>query len=471
MSDISQRIVTSHKEAAKRAAEYLSKARKLKLSSVESLELVARTLGVANWPTLQAMAKQGRGPRIDEGQAPATVQAPVAAAPEKTVVERLKDYYGTDSSWGECPDYPREQWRSEVEDDDTLLGYWEMVENMLGERGYMLPWERDTDPNVKLATEAGLEVVHASDYEHADDDEDNGWFVVKDGDALFDPEDSESEAWARAAKYVLDKQVEAANEGHEAYVGLGAGNVTESMAKASAAIAETPEHAPQRKPRKKRPGEMSDKARAASSDVLIARIAGKYVLYDVMFGDDFFPEWNVCDAKGEPLICGLDEEEEAWQLAAIEVRNQTCKELGRSLEEWRALSAKERFALVVNVTGLAEVMRVVGMAPTDDAMPAGAMSKEDREKAENYLSLARAAQTKVVASAGEWVISESCAREAVRAQTFASEQAAWQYAALSVIQEVTAISNTGFDAFVALPQEVRVRHVAEAYKGKTCWFL
>lgn len=33
---------------------------------------------------------------------------------------------------GECPDYPADDWKTEVRNGDTRLGYWEWVANRLG---------------------------------------------------------------------------------------------------------------------------------------------------------------------------------------------------------------------------------------------------------------------------------------------------------------------------------------------------
>lgn len=37
-----------------------------------------------------------------------------------------------DDLWKEDPAYPRSQWRQEVENDETLLGYWSWVESEKG---------------------------------------------------------------------------------------------------------------------------------------------------------------------------------------------------------------------------------------------------------------------------------------------------------------------------------------------------
>lgn len=63
MSEQAQRILTSHKEAARRASTYLANTRKLHLKPTEALELVAQVLGARNWQTLLGLAKEGRAPR------------------------------------------------------------------------------------------------------------------------------------------------------------------------------------------------------------------------------------------------------------------------------------------------------------------------------------------------------------------------------------------------------------------------
>jgi hypothetical protein len=47
---------------------------------------------------------------------------------ELTVLE-LEDKYTGCERWGECPDWSREDWRTEVSDEETQLGYWEWVYN------------------------------------------------------------------------------------------------------------------------------------------------------------------------------------------------------------------------------------------------------------------------------------------------------------------------------------------------------
>ncbi len=48
--------------------------------------------------------------------------------------EELADKYaGKDGGWGQHPVFPRPDWREEVANDDTLLGYWAWVHHQLNE--------------------------------------------------------------------------------------------------------------------------------------------------------------------------------------------------------------------------------------------------------------------------------------------------------------------------------------------------
>lgn len=40
----------------------------------------------------------------------------------------MKDLYGV---WGEHPDYPKEDWKYEIANDDTVAGYWDWVEHQM----------------------------------------------------------------------------------------------------------------------------------------------------------------------------------------------------------------------------------------------------------------------------------------------------------------------------------------------------
>lgn len=200
MSELAQRIIASHKAAAKRAVLHLGKTRKLKMSSTESLELVAQVLGVANWQTLLAMANEGKGPRIDDGTlstaAPVSTQAVVE---EKSTVERLADYYGTPTSWGEHPRYTRAMWSDECEDGNTGASYWQYVLSEIESWGDMVPWERDQSFAVKLARLAGMDVVPTGP-----DDDESGWTLSDPlGLSFSSTQDSESEMWAIASDDVM----------------------------------------------------------------------------------------------------------------------------------------------------------------------------------------------------------------------------------------------------------------------------
>lgn len=174
MSELAQRIITSHKEAAKRAVAFLGTTRKLKLSSTESLELVASVLGVANWQTLLAMAKDCRGPRIDEGT---QAQRGTAVATEETIERRLSDYFATVEGWGEHPDFPVADWQYEVENDSTRLGYWAHVEAEIERTGAMLPWERAASFHAQLCDIFQVSVEASS--------EDSSWLICDPNEIVF----------------------------------------------------------------------------------------------------------------------------------------------------------------------------------------------------------------------------------------------------------------------------------------------
>jgi len=189
MSELAQRIVTSHKQAAKRAAEHLARTRNLKLSSAESLELVARVLGVANWQTLLGMANAGQGPRVGDGTLAATV-APVAE--ELSDAQKLANYYGTEDSWGEHPKYPRKDWEYLVDNGDTGAAYWDHVVGEIEMRQEMFPWERDACFDVKLVTMAGSTVEEG----------DEGWMLCGERDFFVGETNDELSMWREACGVV-----------------------------------------------------------------------------------------------------------------------------------------------------------------------------------------------------------------------------------------------------------------------------
>ena len=464
MTDISARIVTSHKEAAKRAADYLKKNLNFKVSSVESLEMVARTLGVANWPTLQSMAKQGRGPRIDSGKevVPAPAAQPVV---EKSVVEKLKDYYGIGNQWGECPEYSLNDWQSEVENDDTRLGYWEMVEHHFEEKFKMYPWERDADINVKLATEAGLEVQHASDYEHADDDEDNCWFVVDaDGDALFDPVDSEAEAWEKAAKHATGRALKAAEAGHYAYTKVQGGSVSEAVAKMKDALKpEAFEEALQ-------PGELIPKAPESSYQAELARFAGLYARYDA--NGVVYPGWGLFDGRGTVILAGFSSEEEALAYAERKVKDDVCTELSFSPEEWDCTHNINKFSLLFRSQNQARLRKEIAgrisvLNAALDGADGGTMSQEARESAAYFVATAAAAKTLVGRTGEGWVVYQSRSKKALDIAPQRTEEAAWLMAAYAVITEVVDIGDIGYNRLAEyIPAKEREALIQKAYKGR-----
>lgn len=77
-----------------------------------------------NADTMDAVAEQVRAaglPLLDELDA------------DLSVDELAEKYAGKDGGWGQHPVFPRPDWREEVANDDTLLGYWAWVHHQLNE--------------------------------------------------------------------------------------------------------------------------------------------------------------------------------------------------------------------------------------------------------------------------------------------------------------------------------------------------
>lgn len=47
-------------------------------------------------------------------------------SPMENAIDQVIEQCGSDQ-WGECNQYPSENWRYEVENGETFLGYWEWV--------------------------------------------------------------------------------------------------------------------------------------------------------------------------------------------------------------------------------------------------------------------------------------------------------------------------------------------------------
>lgn len=190
MSTATQRIVTSHKEAAKRASAYLFGVRSLKLKHAEALELVARVLGVANWQTLEALANretsQPRGLSLSVGQ-PVDMEA---------LARQLYGEYAM-QGWREHGAYLREDWANDDSDsDDSEMGYWKWVARMMVQNQELMPWEREALEDVRLARACGVDVdfdAFQSEWVLASFEQDV--FAELPGTA------SEEAAWAAAAAF------------------------------------------------------------------------------------------------------------------------------------------------------------------------------------------------------------------------------------------------------------------------------
>jgi hypothetical protein len=193
MSNRAQSIISSHKEAAKRATDYLGTTRKLPLKQADALELVARVLGVANWQTLNAMAKQGQAPRMP-GPAPLAILADDGI---ETRARRMAELYSVQTGWKEHPFLLREDWVSCDSGADDGFDYWRFVVRRLDELKAVMPWDRDEVEEVKVARAGGIDIDIDFDSEN--------WVVASAEDGEFLDQlgtASELQAWQDAAASV-----------------------------------------------------------------------------------------------------------------------------------------------------------------------------------------------------------------------------------------------------------------------------
>jgi len=207
MSNLTQRIIDSHKASAKRLAKVLFETKNVTMSTAESLELVACVLGVKNWQTLLALAHQRKGPRITEKDSSSPIDSPTVSI---NYPEKLQAYYETPTGWGNHPFITRERWQHEVDNGDTGSSYWGWVFSLLDEMRSMFPWELDQDPRVAIAKIAGWSTIYGGDRGGEFFD---GWSAQSSDDrnpAISDC-DTELEAWAEAAETVIVEVCEVLN--------------------------------------------------------------------------------------------------------------------------------------------------------------------------------------------------------------------------------------------------------------------
>ena len=198
MSTLTDSIVTSHKEAAKRASTFLANARNLKLKPTEALELVAQVLGAANWQTLLGMANEGKAPRPTyQAESVVTLSEPAAAgapsplwAEDWHTIERLRLHYMSAPRQAH-PLFTPEEWQAA----GASAGYWTWVYERTRALGAMLPWNLDEMPAYRFAKAAGVKVGV---------DRDGQWRLVSQESAVHRKKSfpEEFEAWNYAAQMV-----------------------------------------------------------------------------------------------------------------------------------------------------------------------------------------------------------------------------------------------------------------------------
>lgn len=169
-----QDILSSHKNAAARAAAWLKASNNINLKQTDALELVAQVLGVANWQTLSGLAKQGKGPRVGAVDAAAPpVAAPAMASPPVTpideIVRRLEEHYARrgPTSFDLHPLYTLNDWRQACRESGESTPYWHWVCRTLTEKKAMMPWEHVNWLEWQICDAAGM---YLDDF-----DVDEGW--------------------------------------------------------------------------------------------------------------------------------------------------------------------------------------------------------------------------------------------------------------------------------------------------------
>lgn len=352
MSEFAQRIIASHKAAAKRAVVHLGKTRKLKMSATESLELVAQVLGVANWQTLLALANEGKGPRIDDGTLATVTPAPAAVAVKaKSNVELLADYYGTPTSWGEHPKYTRKMWSDEVDNGGTGASYWEYVLSEIDSHGDMLPWERDNSFAVKLARLALMDVVPD------EEDDDDGWMLLDPLSISFGcTQQYEEDVWNAAADAVQKDLIEAFHLSQVVFDHMS----EQAWLVAAASYFTRGPDAPVKEQHLEpafdehegyvmSPGEMTKDARKFSEAVAFCRGLNIEALYS--------EEKTV---EGKYWVAGFEfyrTEAEAWNSVAKVIRAEVMHKAPDVFKNWESLDTDARIDLALKHSNLARTFK------------------------------------------------------------------------------------------------------------------
>lgn len=441
MSELSQRIITSHKEAAKRAVFFLNKKRKLKMTVSESLELLSCILGVSNWQTLLAMAGQEKGPRIDDGKAVVQGGATVVAV---DYVEMLKNYYGTATSWGEHPSHLRSDWQLEVENGDTGAPYWAYVLSEIESRGEMLPWERDESLEVRLAKAAGWIVEDAgvgADYFSA-----SGWRRLRQGKT--EPEirgcDTELEAWQLAAGEVssrvcqvfwlrstqwramtFDEQLSKAEQAYDLDSELGDAPSDELDNDYTLL-----------------PGEMTKDSRKFSQTVAFCRFAGVTAEYSEGQG-----QWATSD--GFSYVT----EEDAWEKSATRIQENIL--IGTKITEtqWKGFDLETKLEWVKRVRNWE---RHVTVLSSDIRVVTGKMSEAERAKSP-HAALLKAAKTVIEFDSDGWVTSETKVFRGTAVLPQDTEALAYQVAATATVDYVKSLNGITDEDWLGMSGRERVR--------------
>jgi hypothetical protein len=344
MNLLAERIIASHKDAAKRATSYLENTRRLKLSPPESLELVARVLGAPNWQTLLALAKGGRGPRVDvcsftDGRR--LLQA------EKRVSERLAEYYSTNGYKGEHPEETVWDWVAET-GVGLRLGYWEYVERQIRLQDALLPWEREASDVVKLVRAAGIDVGFWPEDDkpsydpHKLSDTEPWWQIWKGRKRLGARYNSEVDAWDVAATAVEQRVLEQAKLSAEQWNKLEEAEKLK-LAKSARNVGALIEGKLQTDTRRFR-GAMFDSEYSTNFSVKLGRLAHRVVACNP---NDRWSGFH--KDSGTIYVAEVATEREVWEILATAVKEELAYELRLSHAQRNSLSESDWLAAATRV--------------------------------------------------------------------------------------------------------------------------
>ena len=435
MSAQAQRIVASHKEAAKRATEYLQGARNLKLKHAEALELVARVLGVANWQTLNEMAAQGRAPRAEQ---PAGTTAAPADARKLPIAERLALWYSEKNGWGDQhPHHSRDEWAADRSQGRGARDYWEWVHDRMSDDKAMLPWNHETHPDVLIARAGGVDV----------DFDGMAWDTSMSPNEQFadlPPCASEVDCWKQAAEAVAAVAATSVGSSKGMWATVDLNTKLDIVRRGIPKTWKSGQVSPEKEGL--RFGELPAEERLLNEDVTLCQALGVTISPTPAFTGDARGPWT--DHEGRHFRT----EAEGWATRALLARQSVTRQGLASVDLWEGLPADVKVELALKA-----------LKPVAYAKKYGAMLAEQRHESVE-VAIARAADIDVFRKDGAWRVAGGAFGGVFIYMTFRTELEAWECAAEKAWARVIAFKGLQQDQVHAMPGIARVLIVKDAMK-------